>query len=261
MSGYRRRSAIVAVALVATLTAGGALAAETGLPPGFVKTALTSLTSGEAGLTSHRVPQSLSAGVVSATVADTARMSSEVGSGGITAIARALQQSDTSGLTAGTSYAGTPPGAIVRSDRTSVAFANGGDSPLSDLTALAEALTDVSGGQATAATSGLSTSGAPSVGRLAEASGMLASAGFAADCGSSPLTDLTALAAAVSGGERAGLAVRGASGVTSTGVRSVGRPAEASGTSGTLASAGFAADRSGSSAVDLTALAAALNGS
>jgi hypothetical protein len=260
MNGYRHRSAIVAVALVATMGAGAALAADTGLPPGFVKTTLTSLTSGETGLTSSLAPQSLGSGVVSATAADSAKVSSEVESSGIVAIARALRQSDPAGLAAGTSYASTPRGVMVRSDRTSAGFADREGSPLSDLTALAEALTDDSGGQTTAATSGLSTFGAPSFGRLAEASGTLASARFAADCGSSPLSDLTALAAAMSGGERAGLATRAVSGVTSTGVTSVGRPAEAS---GTLASAGFAADRSGSPAVDLTltALAAALNGS
>jgi hypothetical protein len=242
MNGYSRRSVIVAVALAATLSAGAALAADTGLPPGFAKTDLTS---------------PAASGMTSTSAASVGRL------------------------------------AAANGTLTSVGFGPDlGDSPLVDLTALAAAL---SGGErtglTTGAASGVTSTSAASVGRLAAANGVESATGYRPGELSSTLGNgtIAAVARALQQSDEAGLAtstdypkIDGGDSRPSNPNPSVGPgtgplipisptdpsypfpplgpPGDAM-VNGNRASAGFAANRDGSSQVDLTALAAALSGS
>ena len=139
MNGQRRRSAIVAVALVATMSAGVALAADTGLPPGFIKTGLSSLSTGNATVSNTLARYSL---------------------GGTAAVGQALRQSDEAGVATGAGYMSSMRGLKANNSLASAELAaDCGDSSNIDLTNLAQGLTGgASLGQETLASGGLSTS-------------------------------------------------------------------------------------------------------
>jgi len=138
MNGQRRRSAIVAVALMATMSAGVALAADTGLPPGFIKTGLRSLSTGDATVSNTLARYSL---------------------GGTAAVGQALRQSDEAGVATGASYVSTlrgvtPDNSLARAE----SAADCGGAAHVDLTNSARALTGgASAGRETLANSGFAT--------------------------------------------------------------------------------------------------------
>lgn len=138
MNGYRRRSAIVAVALMATMSAGVALAADTGLPPGFIKTGLSSLSTSDATVSNTLARYSL---------------------GGTAAVGQALRQSDEAGVATGAGYGSTLRGVTTDNSLASAELAaDCGGSSIIDLTNLAQGLTGgASVGRETLASGSLST--------------------------------------------------------------------------------------------------------
>jgi hypothetical protein len=180
MNGYRRRSAVVAVALVATMSAGVAIAADTGLPPGFAKSSLSSLNSGRTTVSNTPARQSLGAGILTSTGYDTSKVPGMLERGGIAAVEQALKQSDEVSVAARASYVSTLRDALAANRQTAAGFSieSGGSSGV-DLESLAQGLTG--GGSMERQTlassgygSGVATYGGRS--RLSEESEQLASA-------------------------------------------------------------------------------------
>jgi hypothetical protein len=204
MNGYRRRSAIVAVALAATMSAGAVLAADTGLPPGFVKSSLSSLSSGRTTVSKTLARQSLGARILTSTGYDTAKVPGMLERGGIAAVGQALKQSDGVGVAAGASYVGTLRDALAADRQTAAGFSvNSGGSSGIDLASLAQGLTGGgSVGRQTLASSGYGGGSATYGGRsrLSEDNEQLASA---LESGSSGI-NLTQVADALTGRDSAG---------------------------------------------------------
>jgi hypothetical protein len=211
MNGYRRRSAIVAVALAATMSAGAVLAADTGLPPGFVKSSLSSLSSGRTTVSKTLARQSLGARILTSTGYDTAKVPGMLERGGIAAVGQALKQSDgvgvaagARGVAAGASYVGTLRDALAADRQTAAGFSvNSGGSSGIDLASLAQGLTGGgSVGRQTLASSGYGSGSATYGGRsrLSEDNEQLASA---LESGSSAI-NLTQVADALTGRDSAG---------------------------------------------------------
>jgi hypothetical protein len=204
MNGYRRRSAIVAVALAATMSAGAVLAADTGLPPGFVKSSLSSLSSGRTTVSKTLARQSLGARILMSTGYDTAKVPGMLERGGIAAVGQALKQSDGVGVAAGASYVGTLRDALAADRQTAAGFSvNSGGSSGIDLASLAQGLTGGgSVGRQTLASSGYGSGSATYGGRsrLSEDNEQLASA---LESGSSAI-NLTQVADALTGRDSAG---------------------------------------------------------
>jgi hypothetical protein len=204
MNGYRRRSAIVAVALAATMSAGAVLAADTGLPPGFVKSSLSSLSSGRTTVSKTLARQSLGARILTSTGYDTAKVPGMLERGGIAAVGQALKQSDGVGVAAEASYVGTLRDALAADRQTAAGFSvNSGGSSGIDLASLAQGLTGGgSVGRQTLASSGYGSGSATYGGRsrLSEDNEQLASA---LESGSSAI-NLTQVADALTGRDSAG---------------------------------------------------------
>jgi hypothetical protein len=199
MNGHGRRSAIVAVALVATMSAGAALAADTGLPPGFLKASFSSLDADQASLASSVSRWSFAGDMRSASY-DTAKLSSTVGNGGIAAIGQALRQTEEAPLSAGSDYVSVLRAAVEASGLDRAVFsADRTASPSVDLTRLANGLGGSdSAGQAELAHSGFGTGSGSYSGRQRIAE----SAAFANPVGSrSPAVDLTRLAEGLVGND------------------------------------------------------------